>query len=461
MTIYYVKNLKFGWKLFNLNKIVSEIYLNNYKENVELENIKSYYNFNDKNLDYKAKQVLLSNQYIYSNLKKKKWTFIDFIDNKEYDVFNIIMLSPRIIIYFFNINNPCFLIQNYCYMSFFYFGRVKQKNIIQLFLSSLGNELDIQIIEEHLNFIYNIGINSKSIDFNKKMYFFGMISNVGHHLWNEVSGLIHFIDNKKNIELIDGVVIGPFDFFNIEKYLNDTYNIKTVKFNVNNYPICLNIYPVSMNSIILDNKCETIIKKILNYTPIPQKIINLKKKQFVFDIRTFSRVILNISEVYSYIIHEIYNLLLEKKYILNIVFTGRFLTNLNDINISTDKEIIAQNKIANEIIKNCKDMNIIFDNLIGKSFNNIINYISEAELMIITFGTSAPNLVNWIHNTKIIAFIQSSNFHVFKNIQYDVLQKKNCLFVPYNCFKTNNNKDIIINSKLFYNFLYDVFLKFV
>jgi hypothetical protein len=345
-------------------------------------------------------------------------------------------------------------------MDFFYFGRIKQKNLIQISFSTSGNELDLPIIESNLNFIYNIGIRNKFVNFKKKMFFFGMLSNIGHHLWNEVTGLIHFINNKKNIELIDGVVIGPFDFFNMEKYLNDTFNIKTVKFNTNVYPISLNIYPVMMNSIMLDDNCKTRVRTLLNYTPQNNICLHTKQKQLVFDIRTCSRVILNITETYNFIINQIYKLF-DNKYVLNIVFTGRFLTNLDNIDILTDEEIISQNKIVNKIIDNFKYTNIIFDNLIGKKFIDINNYISNADLMIAIFGTCSPNLVNWIHGTKVLSFIQPLNYKVYKEIQYDILDIKTVTNVPYDCFYILDDNNIIIKPKIFYDFLYNNFLKFI
>lgn len=461
MPINYIKRLKYNWKLYSFDKTLSDNYFNNYQNNSELDFMQDWGNkFNDTYLSYNVNNILKSNQIIYGNLKKQHWSFFDFIDNKEYQVFNIIMLSSSIIVFFFNINNPCFLIQNFFYMDFFYFGRINQKNLIQISFSTAGNDIELPTIESNLNFIYNIGLSNKFVNFKKKMYFFGMISNIGHHLWNEVTGLIHFISNKKNIELIDGVVIGSFDFFNMEKYLNDTFNIKTVKFNINDYPICLNIYPVIMNSIILDDNCKTRVKTLLNYTPQNNICLHTKQKQLVFDIRTCSRVILNITETYNFIINQIYKLI-DNKYVLNIVFTGRFLTNLDDIDILTDKDIISQNKIVDKIINNFKYTNIIFDNLIGKKFIDINNYISNADLMIVIFGSSSPNLVNWIHGTKCLAFIQPLNYNVYNSIQYDVLDNKTVTHIPYKCFDINDNHNIIVKPGLFYVFLYNNFLKFI
>lgn len=459
MNILFVRHLKYNWKLYKFNKFISNNYFNNYEKHSELDFMQNLCNkFDGTDVVNNVNNMLNANQIIYGNLKKQYWSFFDFIDNKEYTVFNIIMLSPHVFIFFFNINNPCFLIQNYCYMDFFYFGRVKNKNLIQIANSSSGNELDLPIIENNLNFIYSVGVSNKIVTFSKKMFFFGMLSNVGHHLWNEISGLVHFINNKKNIDLIDGIIIGPYDFFNTEKYLNDICNIKTVKLNANKYPICLTIYPVLINSIILDNTCKKYVKEILNYTPENITSLHAKKKQFVFDIRTFSRVLLNITETYIFIIDQIYKLIGDK-YIINIVFTGRFLTDLNDINILIDTDIISQNKIVNEIISNFNNTNIIFDNLIGKKIDKIINHIGNCDFMIMMFGTSAPNIINWIcDNTKGVGFVQPTNYSLYKQVCY-TLDNQSVINVPYECFDTLTNNDIIVKYDIFYKFLYNVFFK--
>jgi hypothetical protein len=460
MSILYDRDLKYDWKLFKMDKIMSDKYFDNYKKSNELEYIRCWKN----NVETKTLLVhpniinnFNANHITYGNLKKTNCSFFDIIDNKEYDVFNVVMLSPHIIVFFFNVNNPCFLIQNYCYMDFFYFGRIKRKIITEISLSTSGNQLDLEVIQNNLNFIYNIGINNKITNLKKKMYLFGMLSNIGHHLWNEVSGILHFLDNKKNIEFIDAVTIGPYDFFNMEKYLNDN-GIKTAKYNVNQYPIVLNVYPVLMNSIIFNGKCKPKIKRVLNYSPQIVDCLQIKRKQIVFDIRSCSRVILNIIEVFSYVINNIYKLIGDK-YILNIVFTGRFTTHLNNINIVTDQEILDQNNIVNKITGLCNNTNIIFDNLIGKKFTEIANHISNADLMILMFGTSSPNLISWIFDTKCIVFVQPINYHTYKNISACFLDKKNWSNIPDNCFDCFDNHNIIVNQELFYEYLYTYFLK--
>ena len=346
-------------------------------------------------------------------------------------------------------------------MDFFYFGRIKKKALIEISLSTSGNYLELPLIENNLNIIYRTGLNIRTLGlkFGKKMLYFGMISNIGHHLWNEISGLFHFLNNKNNIDLIDGIVIGPYDFFNIQKYVTDIYHIKTIKFDVINFPLYLNTYPVFLNSIIIDDICTTPLKYIMNIG-IEDNIHSISDNlQIVLDIRTNCRIILNIVEFYVFLIKTLYDNT-KSKYKLNIVFTGRFLTNLNDINIDTDTEILNQNKIVSNILSNFKISNIRFDNLIGKSFNTIINCIHKADLMIVIFGTSAPNLVNWICKTKTIGFVQPSNYNVYYSIQHLVLKNETCLVIPTKCFESvDEHNNCVIHLINFYNYFYDIFIK--
>ena len=461
MSRIFIQKLKYDWNLFKIDEITSKNYFETYQKNGELQYLHDWVSLIPSNTN--INNNIYANEIIYGNLKQKDWSFVDLNDNKHYKVFNIIMISYLTVVFFFNIDNPCFLIQNYGYMDFFYFGRIKKRALIEISLSTSGNYLELPLIENNLNIIYRAGLNIRTsgLKFSKKMLYFGMISNIGHHLWNEISGLFHFLNNKNNIDLIDGIVIGPYDFFNIQKYVTDIYHIKTIKFDVINFPLYLNTYPVFLNSIIIDDICTAPLKYIMNIgieDNIPSILDNL---QIVLDIRTNCRIILNIVEFYVFLIKTLYDNT-KSKYKLNIVFTGRFLTNLNDINIDTDTEILNQNKIVSNILSNFKNSNIRFDNLIGKCFNTIINHIHKADLMIVIFGTSAPNLVNWICKTKTIGFVQPSNYNVYYSIQHLVLKNETCLVIPTKCFESvDENNNCVIHLINFYNYFYDIFIKFL
>jgi hypothetical protein len=105
MSILYDRDLKYDWKLFKMDKIMSDKYFDNYKKSNELEYIRFWKN----NVETKTLLVhpniinnFNANHITYGNLKKTNCSFFDIIDNKEYDVFNVVMLSPHIIVFFFN-----------------------------------------------------------------------------------------------------------------------------------------------------------------------------------------------------------------------------------------------------------------------------------------------------------------------------------------------------------------------
>ena len=292
----FIKKLKHNWKLFKLDDLLSKKYFETYTKNKELsflylKNITDHPNVLNN---------IYANEIIYGNLNKKKWTFIDLKDFKHYPVFNIIAIRGVIIVYFFNINDPCFLIQNYFYMDFFYFGRIKIKSLVEISPSISGNRCHLPIIENNLNIINNIGLNAKKTTvFNKTTLFFGFVGNPGHHLWNEVSGLFYFLREKNNIKLIDSIAIGKFDYFNIKKYLTDNYNIDIIDYNVSNSPVFLNMYPVFLNSLFIDEVTTKPLKYIMNIDTNYDILNNSKKIQIVLDIRTNSRIIVNIIELYN------------------------------------------------------------------------------------------------------------------------------------------------------------------
>jgi hypothetical protein len=452
----FIKNLEHNWMLFKLDDLSSKNYFETYQKNKELNFLHQKNKTNHPNIS----NNIYANEIIYGNLKKKKWTFIDLKDFKYYSVFNIVMLPGPIIIFFFNIDDPCFIIQNYCYMDFFYFGRIKKKALIEISSSTSGNFRQLPIIEKNLNLIYNIGLNTKiPVIFNKTILFFGFINNVGHYLWNELSGLFYFLNETKNISLIDSVAIGPYDFFNIKKYLSDTYKLKTINFNVEEYPLYFNIYPVYFNSVFIDNVNIKPLKSFMNIDTNKNILDNSNNLQIVLDVRTKRRVIINIIELYTFIIETLYKEI-PSRYKLNIVFTGRFLTNLNDINIVTDQEIIEQNLIVRKIISKFTNSNILFNNLIGKSFENIIKNIHKSDLMIVIFGTSAPNLINWICNTKTIGFVQPFHYSTYTSTQSLCINNVTCFDIPSNCFKmVDENLDCIIDLPKFYEYFYNIFIK--
>ena len=143
-----------------------------------------------------------------------------------------------------------------------------------------------------------------------------------------------------------------------------------------------------------------------------------------------------------------------KNHTIKINFLGYFQTNTNIININTNEECIAQNKIVCSIIQNFNEYkNIIFNNLIGDHFSSIKNNTIKSKLFLATFGTCSSNLMNWIYNVKILVFGPIEGYN-WSDIQYDVLKNYDIIYSPKECTLTNNGLQgpFNIDFDLYYEF---------
>jgi hypothetical protein len=212
-----------------LNNIAIENYFNNYNQKFkELNDIYMYASFS-YNVHSNIKYIIYSNNVIYYNLinnKNKSWELFDVEDNNKYEIYSVKFLPvSQTVIYYFNKNNPSFLIKSWTYSEFLYYGNVNNKKITSICNSTSGAKNTFNINNP---VIFNI--NNDVILKNKSYYFFGFVGNPGHHLWNEISGLINFLNTKDNITKIDGMIFGSYDYFNVYSYIQKHYDIPVFKY---------------------------------------------------------------------------------------------------------------------------------------------------------------------------------------------------------------------------------------
>ena len=264
----------------------------------------------------------------------------------------------------------------------------------------VGAEGNLPTIEKYINLI----TTKSSIVSNKLLYkqfiFFGFTGNVGHHLVNEVSGLSIFLQNENMFNKIDGICIGPYDHFNMKDYLKQNYNFKIIMYNSNNIQSSF-IFPIFLNSIILDKNIPKIFNKIINYELAPKDINML---EFGLDIRTCSRKLLNMFPLYVNIINYIYDKY-NSKYKIKIYFLGRFSTNTNTIKCENDIEYIEQNNLVLQIMNKVNNNNIIFENLLGQHFSSIFNKTMNTIFNICIAGTSITNLMWFVYHKNAYAYL--------------------------------------------------------
>jgi hypothetical protein len=458
----FLKFLKNSWRLFKSDVNRSLEYFKKNVENTELIDTKTYVNsmkqpsVSHTNTSY----IYHTNETIYNNIKSQDgvWKFRCFFDGRLYNVYNVIFIENDIVIFLFDIENPKFIVQCFAYMEIYYIGYIKSKRIIQINHSTSGSDMRLNSIEKYLKKIENFSKIDVSSKLTKQFLFFGFCGNVGHHLFNEVSGLIIFLNNPKNFSKINGICIGPYDVFNIKDFLKNNYNFNIISLN-NNAFLNMKILPIFLNSFILDkNTVVPFFNKILSVDKIANVISNkttnneMKLLTVVVDIRTVSRILENIVYIYANIIKLVYHKYC-KKYVINIIFIGRFKTNVYNFDKLTDKECNEQINVMNSIINTVNIKDVLYTNLIGEHILFIMNCIKDFNFSICIGGTCISNLMNWIYRKKTIALCNKSFYVLVQDMQYDCLQNYEAVIPPIDCVTDTSNGNFIINYIRFYPFL--------
>jgi hypothetical protein len=433
----FLENLTFdnneGWKLLTISKEDSLKYFEySNKNNITLEEL----NIPDTEIN-NCNYINLTNKILYSILNDNNMKFLSIIDNTFYEVYNIIFnyKDAPIILYYCNINDPFILVQTTSYMVFEYIIYINNKEIINVSKTTSGCDYYLAEIFESLKII-----NATTYNENKfmKHLFFGFNQNTGHHLWNEVSGLYYFLQNKKYHDKIDGIIVGPYDSFNIKTYLKNNTNFNVIDFN-DFFGKCQhkcnvnlnNIFPIFLNNFYIDKN----IKNIINPIIVQENNETNNILEISIDIRATRRYLINQDIFYTNLIKNLidnYN-----NYLIKINILGCFETNVNYIT-SDNIEYIEQNKIANNIIQNFnKNENVIFENFIGKNFSSIVSATIKSKLFIASFGTSASNLINWIYNTRHIIFGPLEAYN-WLSIYYDILKNFDAIALPKEYITSSN-----------------------
>jgi hypothetical protein len=447
-----------SWKIYTLNKDDALKYFNtSNKINISEKEL----NLTNTDIHINCAYLNFSNKIMYSMIQNESISFLNIYDNNFYDVYNIYFnyKDAPIILYYCNRSDPFVVIQLSSYMDFQYIYYTNKKEII--IISGSTNAMNYYYFPElnnclkHVNNINNTPLPISIDNKFKKYLFFGFNMNTGHYLWNEVSGLYYFLQNKIYHNKIHGIIIGPYDFFNIEEYLKKNFNFNVLKFNdlfnkcVHNCNINLNnIFPVFLNNFYIDKN----IKHMIDGTNITENDINTDIIEISIDIRTNRRYLINQEIFYTKLIQNLLDDYKEKR--LNINFLGCFQTNCYIIDNNTDEEFIKQNKMVSNIVENFnKNKTIKFNNLIGQHFVHIRNQTVKSKLFIASSGTSVSNLMNWIYNIKVIGFGPKEAYN-WKEIQYNILKNYDVVMCPIEYITTNNGLQdpFDINFDLYYHF---------
>jgi hypothetical protein len=442
------------WKMYTLNKDDSLKYFNiSNKNNIDEKKL-NLLETNSNNCNY----MNLSNKILYSIMNNNCIDFLNVYDNKFYKVYNVFFnyVDCPIILNYCNEDEPFIVVQTSSYMDLQYIFYINTKEIIKISQSTADHGYYFKHIIATINFVKNNTNNIKPVSNYKKYLFFGFNMNLGHHLWNEISGLYYFLENNEYHNKIDGIIIGPFDSFNMESFLKKKYNFNILKFTDifqecrhNYFKNLTDIFPIVLNSFYIDKNVKNLIDNTINDET---NLIDNNILEISIDIRTYRRYLINQDIFYTKLIQKLADQY--KEYKLKINFLGCFQTNTNTIDKTTHEEYIEQTKIVNNIIEKFNDnKNLIFKNLIGEYFFDIKNHTFKSKLFINILGTSSSNIINWIYNTKVISSGPVEAYG-WSDLLYNVLQNYNVILSPKEYTLTNNGlqEPFDLDFDLFYSF---------
>jgi hypothetical protein len=324
-----------------------------------------------------------------------------------------------------------------------------------IFLNNLHN-----ILNKNINFQKNLkyfnNLNSKVTTL------YGYMNNIGHTLFNEMTGLF-LLEIQETNKNIDEVLIGSFDFFLTENYYKKYPNIKINKI----YKTDLELMEYKgkgvifkYNHIFISNKCKVFLKDHLkrqifeSKSNILNEIKNIQNHYPIFMIylRYGKRVIKNQENTLSLLVDK----LSEKFPNAFFLFNG-FCSNPS----LSDNAIIGHMDNDKYNVKECIEMyTAIYNSIISKiktnNYSSLINlnsfelseYIDISSYTIYQ-NTNLATLSSWLYNKPgIILGIENSDISVYKN--QDLIINENH---PNIIFNENTSKTFDINIDEIFNII--------
>ena len=366
------------------------------------------------------------NLLYFNNIKIKCFLQNKIITSKYSNIINLKDLYNNYIYtyYVFNENeNSCVLFYGASYSLPIFIYYFKKNIFFNLIYGNFGNVyndinfhkklVDIFMETELPKIELNIANNISSEDTQKlKILSFCNCFQLGHNLWNEVSGL-EILIRTNLIKKINILLLGDYDICNMHKIIIEynpdckIINIKDKHLIEENY---LNIYGIISGYFITNNTKKLYLKNIVS------KEIN-KKNVIMIIIKADRRSLHDIENVYINIINKLVeeNILIPNE--TTIIFDGLYCNNVNTFlesfyNKYKDKYINIVNKIISNISSEFECIS-----LIGFKFEEVLKYYKCIDLWI-GVQSSTIELINQTNENGIIIIPENLLYCIQQQCHY-------------------------------------------
>lgn len=499
-------SLRDSIKIINIDQYYNNIY--DYDRNIPQEYLEKFEDYNNKNInnlniDYMKKNLnkeMLSNT-IFEQLipqdtfryKYLKLMTIDVILNKSLSFKclktntilrtskSIYYLSPLIDcvsanyddinIYIFDNSEDPFIVamgngSNHMVLhtSILFVYYYKSKELYNL--NSLNHWLkNFSTIVKELNntLINNNYINKKIISF-----MFGYSVNIGHTYWNDLSGFKFLVDMDL-LKYIDKFIIGPYDYYNIKKYLikqqyTNIYNENNIE---NIDELCKNDFLFKYNEMFMYENLKTFTIENFNEANeiMVSEIEDIKNKYYpivTFNLRGIYRNLHNQEEIISSIIN--YLLLVFPN--MFVLFDGYVVNNETNLDFFKSEGIKSNSKmfdesynnIVNSIINKINTKN--FKSLIGTTIYEELKWLDISHYGLMQLGAGSFNYT-WTMNKKCL-YVGRNNYvneSLLIHTYHDFIFRENRDFTTYINpkmvdFNSHPNSEFAIDFETILYFMY-------
>jgi hypothetical protein len=256
----------------------------------------------------------------------------------------------------------------------------------------------------------------------------GFSVNIAHEFWNDVSGFKFLLDMDL-LKFIDRFIVGPYDYYNLHRYLEK-----------NNYNFIFEYDIENINKLLENNTLLFKYNDIFMYDHLSKFVMDNNKYKNTDEINYINKIKSNHYPIITITLRAVYRYLHDQEDVLSNIINHLLILYPN-IFIIFDGYIKNNNTRLNKCISNgfFSDSNI-FDT----SYNNIVNTIIKkinTQNYISLIGTSLERQIEWLKISDyglLHAGAGSDN--------YRWLMNKKCIFM---------SRHLIISNKILVDFFHD------